>query len=214
MVISLGCASIVLLLSLGFAGLGSEVREGDTPSLDAYVLARAADLRATYPGVAVAMRDISGMGSTTVLFLLAAIAAGYLALVGSRTSACLAALSALCGTGVMHLLKLTFARSRPPPEFAALSVDGWSFPSGHASLSAVVYLTLGVLLAATREKPRERLYILACAALVVALIGVSRVVLEVHWATDVLAGWAFGSAWALAWLLLDWHLRRRKTARS
>jgi undecaprenyl-diphosphatase len=79
---------------------------------------------------------------------------------------------------------------------------GLSFPSGHAGISAIVFLTLGALLASTRSRAVERSYILGTATLMTVLVGLSRIALGVHWATDVLAGWAFGAVWALIWLML------------
>ena len=79
-------------------------------------------------------------------------------------------------------------------------------------MAAIVFLTLGTLIASTRTRLRERSYILAAAALLALLVGVSRVMLGVHWATDVLGGWAFGAGWAMAWLLLVGAVMR--TARS
>jgi undecaprenyl-diphosphatase len=107
-------------------------------------------------------------------------------------------------------LKAAFGRLRPDPMFAELTVPGLSFPSGHATMSATVFLTAGALIAATHRRWAERAYILSAAALLTALVGVSRAMLGVHWATDVLGGWAFGSAWALLWLLLAnrWKLLR------
>ena len=67
-------------------------------------------------------------------------------------------------------------------------VPGLSFPSGHAGRSAIVILTLGALIAATRSRVVERSVNLGTAALMTALVGLSRVVLGVHWATDVLGG--------------------------
>ena len=87
---------------------------------------------------------------------------------------------------------------------------GLSFPSGHATMSAVVFLTLGTLVASTRTLWVERLYILCAAAFMTMLVGASRIALGVHSATDVVGGWAFGSAWAIAWLLLAGFLDRRR----
>ena len=64
-----------------------------------------------------------------------------------------------------------------------------SFPSGHAMLSAVVYLTLGVLLARTQAEPKVKAYLLVLAIALTLTVGISRVYLGVHWPTDVLAGW-------------------------
>jgi len=74
-------------------------------------------------------------------------------------------------------------------------------------LAPATTLTIGALVASTRIGLARRIYILSTAALMTFLVGVSRVVLGVHWATDVLGGWAFGAAWAMVWLLLARRLR-------
>lgn len=196
------------LLAAGFLLLGGTVLEGDTHALDDRVLRAAQALRAAHPDVAAAMRDLSGLGSTTVLTLCVAVGAGYLLLVGRRTTALLVIASSLSGAFLVGTFKSGFGRARPDPQFAELVVGGLSFPSGHATMSAAVYLTLGALLAATRSAWTERAYVLASAALLAGLVGTSRVVLGVHWLTDVLGGWAFGSAWAIGWLLVARSLRR------
>ena len=82
---------------------------------------------------------------------------------------------------------------RPRPDLVPQHdlVYSSSFPSGHALMAPVVYLTLAVVLTAGEAPPAEMLWPLCAAALVVA-IGVSRVYLGVHWPTDVLGGWALG----------------------
>jgi membrane-associated phospholipid phosphatase len=79
-----------------------------------------------------------------------------------------------------------------------------SFPSGHAMLSAITYLTLGALLARAQSRWRIKIFILFTGVLITLLIGLSRVYLGVHWPTDVLAGWTIGSIWALVlWLVAE-----------
>ena len=191
-----------LLLALAFLHLGSEMVEGDTLSADWQLLQAALRLRAAHPWTAGLMRDLSGLGSTSVLTLVTVTTVGYLALVRARMTAALVAVSVATGAIAVAAFKLAFGRSRPDPSFSDHLVAGLSFPSGHASMSAIVFLTIGVLVASTRARWPERAYILATATVLTLLVGISRVVLGVHWTSDVLGGWAFGTAWALAWLML------------
>jgi undecaprenyl-diphosphatase len=149
-----------------------------------------------------AATDITSLGSHAVLILLVAIVAGFLLIDGRRASAWLTIIAA---GGAMLLswgLKALFHRARPDLVEHLVGVFSPSFPSGHALLSAAVYLTLGALLA--REFPRAplRRYGMAMAVALTLLIGLSRVYLGVHWPSDVLAGWCIGALWAWGcWLL-------------
>lgn len=200
---------VVVLFALGFAHLASEVLEGETHAFDLWVLHAAQALRAAHPWLTEIMRDLSGLGSTVVLTLFTLATVGYLALVASWRSAILVATSVVSGSLLVTLLKAAFGRLRPDSALAALVVPGLSFPSGHASMAAIVFLTLGTLIASSRGALRERGFILLAAALLTLLVGVSRVALGVHWATDVLGGWAFGAGWAMAWLGLARGIGRR-----
>ncbi|GAA4338001.1 phosphatase PAP2 family protein [Variovorax defluvii] len=199
----------VALLLLVFALVASEVFEGDTRGLDAWLLQTAQRYRTAHPRFGEVMRDLSGLGSSVVLSLLVIAAMVYLALLSARRTALLVAASTLSGAALVHLLlKPAFGRARPDLAFADHAAWGMSFPSGHASMSAIVFLTLGALVADTRSRWVERIFILAVAAGAAFLVGMSRVALGVHWATDVLAGWALGAAWATGWLLVAHRARR------
>nr|WP_276510037.1 phosphatase PAP2 family protein [Niveibacterium umoris] len=130
-----------------------------------------------------------------------------------RTAAFVAA-ATVSGAVASLLLKSAFARPRPDLVPHATTVFTASFPSGHAMLSAVVYLTLGALLARITYGWWQKRYLMVLAVSLTAMIGASRVYLGVHWPSDVLAGWALGAAWALAcWIFaqLTGHERGRKT---
>lgn len=198
----LSAGSIAALLLLGFAHLGSEVAEGETHAFDMAILRAAQAVRMSHPWVTEVMRDLSGVGSEVVLSLLTIVTVLYLALVSRRRLALLVAAAIVSGTLLVSLFKAVFGRSRPDHAFSELVVSSLSFPSGHASMSAMVFLTAGALLASMHSRWAERSFILAASALMALLIGLSRVALGVHWATDVIGGWAFGSAWAVLWLLL------------
>jgi undecaprenyl-diphosphatase len=197
-----------LLLTWAFVHLSGEMLEGDTRSFDLWLLRAAQSLRANHPWLADVMRDLSGLGSTVVLTLFTTVTVGYLLLVALRAVALLVAGAVISGSVGVSLLKAGFDRARPAAEFSELVAPGLSFPSGHAGISAIVFLTLGALLASTRSRHLERFYILGVACSMSLLVGLSRIVLGVHWASDVLAGWAFGTAWAVVWLLLARRLLR------
>jgi undecaprenyl-diphosphatase len=167
------------LLAWVFVHLGSEMAEGDTRAVDLAIL-----------------------HVMHVVTLCTAITVGYLALVSVRRMAGLVAVAVITGAVGISLLKVTYGRVRPGAAFADVVVAGMSFPSWHAGMSAIVFLTLGALLASTRSRAVKRTYIIAVAAFLAMLLGLSRVALGVYWATDVLAGWAYGFGWALFWLLL------------
>ena len=156
-----------------------------------------------------AARDVTALGGYTVLTLLVASVVGYLLLARHYPSALLVLTATLGGLLISHLLKGIYARPRPDlvPHLVRVSTD--SFPSGHAMLSAVVYLTLGALLARLVEGRWTRVYFVAVAVLLTLLVGISRVYLGVHYPTDVVAGWAAGLVWAVLCWLAARYLQRR-----
>ncbi|MFY7866278.1 phosphatase PAP2 family protein [Roseateles sp.] len=201
-----GLAAVLAWLFLEVSG---EVIEGGTRSLDVALLHAAQRLRAEHASLGSVMRDLSGVGSTLVLSLLTIMAVLYLLLLGRGLQAYLLAASVISGSLAVFVMKTAFGRSRPDPAFADMVASGLSFPSGHASISALVFLSLGALLASGRARLAERAFILFAAALMAVLIGLSRIALGVHWASDVVGGWAFGAAWAVLFVLLARKLARR-----
>jgi undecaprenyl-diphosphatase len=207
---------VAALLTLAFVLIGGEVSDGDTRRLDMQMLRWAQTLRLAHPDVTVAMRDLSALGSTTVLTLVTLFAFAYLVMDAQRKTALLMACSVISGTVLVGVFKTLYGRVRPDAAYADIVVPGLSFPSGHASMSAVVYVTLGALLATTRATTHtttrataaQRIVILTLATAVALLVGVSRIVLGVHWTTDVVGGWALGASWALLWLMLARYLVR------
>jgi undecaprenyl-diphosphatase len=148
------------------------------------------------------VRDMTALGSTAVLTLLVIAVSGFLYLTGRTRKAVGVLVWSAAGTALSHLSKLGFARPRPELVPHAAEVFTPSFPSGHAMLSAVIYLTLGAMIATAQDDRRTKFYVLAFAIMLTLLVGSSRVYLGVHWPSDVLAGWALGAAWAcLGWLV-------------
>lgn len=146
--------------------------------------------------------DVTTLGDIGVLGLIVLVATGFLACAGRRRTALFVVGATGGGALASTLLKLAFARPRPDLVPHATEVTTASFPSGHAMVSAVVYLTLAALLARLVAAPRLKAYIIGVAVVLTLLIGTSRIYLGVHWPSDVLAGWAAGAAWALVCLAL------------
>ncbi|UZD55255.1 phosphatase PAP2 family protein [Caldimonas aquatica] len=214
LLVPLGLLAAVSLAAWVFLELAGEVVEGETLALDrALLLALRDPADLSDPlgpwWVELMMRDITALGSTAVLALVGCAALGYLLLAGKWGSGLLVAASVGGGLVASQVLKLWIERPRPDLVPHGVPVLTLSFPSGHATMSAVVYLTLGALLAGLQPRRRMAAYILAVAVLLTGLVGVSRVYLGVHWPTDVLAGWALGAAWALLCLLVSTVLRWR-----
>jgi len=154
-------------------------------------------------------RDITSLGGAAVLTLMTAIVVGFLIVDKKRSAALFVLASVAGGTVLSTILKLAFARPRPDVVPHLVAVSSASFPSGHAMLSAVVYLTLGALLSRVEGPLRLKVYILSVAIVLTLLIGISRIYLGVHWPTDVLAGWCAGAAWATLCWRIALTLQRR-----
>lgn len=147
-------------------------------------------------------RDMTALGGIAFLTMLTATVGGFLWLRKMYNGLLLVLVATLSGLMVSLLLKHSFDRPRPFQVPHLSHVYTSSFPSGHAMLSATVFLTLGALLGRFVQQLVIKAYFLVVAAMLTFLVGVSRVYMGVHYPTDVLAGWTAGLAWALVcWLV-------------
>jgi undecaprenyl-diphosphatase len=161
-----------------------------------------------------AMVDITAMGGETVLVIVVTITAGFLAAKRHWLTMALVLGGTISGSIAVAIAKGLIGRARPALTDHLVQVTSASFPSGHAANSAIIYLTIAFLIVQIVEERRARIYILATAAVLVTAIGFSRVYLGVHWPSDVLAGWSFGTLWALAWWALGAWARLRRAGVS
>lgn len=90
-------------------------------------------------------------------------------------------------------VKALFRRVRPLHDHGFIVEPGWSFPSGHAFAAMVFYGMLAYVL--MRLSPRYHRAIIAAAILLIGMVGISRILLQVHYFSDVLAGYTLGAAW-------------------
>jgi undecaprenyl-diphosphatase len=199
--------------AFAFLTIAGEMSEGETRALDRAVLVALRDpsdlSRPIGPQWLKLMAiDLTSLGSLACLGLIVLMVAGLFASLRRFREAAILIASAGGGLVLSQLLKAFFGRARPDAVFQAVPAINASFPSGHAMLSAVVFLTLGSMVARFATRRRVKFYALASAILLTLIVGVSRVFLGVHWPTDVLAGWSLGAAWAIACWLVEWTFDR------
>ena len=214
LLIALGALGIAFLL---VAGIGALIDRGSQFRIDAAI--RLWTRHGTAHGIPIgplwvraAMVDITALGGVTVLTLVTAIVAIFLALKRLWLTMTLILLSTISGAIAVSVAKSIVARPRPDLVDHLVTVNSASFPSGHATSSAIVYLTIAaVIMQIVRGRPL-RIYILSVAVLLVGAIGCSRVYLGVHWPSDVLTGWGFGALWALMWWGIAAFVRIKRSA--
>ena len=178
-----------------FVRIAVEFREASTMRLDESVLLwLAAQRRPWLNAVAI---DVTALGSVSLLILLSVVAFTILALVRDRVGILQLFLSAAGSAGWSQLAKHFFIRERPTIVSHLVVVTGHSFPSGHSTSIAAVFLTLAILVCRQFPRRRERAILIFLAMVVITLVGVSRMYLGVHYPTDVLSGVLLGISWAL-----------------
>jgi undecaprenyl-diphosphatase len=201
---------IVVLGIWGFVAIADEVREGDTQQFDERIMQMLRhQSQPVGPSWLVEVGlDITALGGIAVLSLIILLACGYLALQRKYHAMWLVLIATFGGQLLSSGLKMFFDRPRPDQSLHLAEVYTASFPSGHSMLSAVVYLTLGTLLARVEPRRRTKAFLVTAALLLTFLVGISRVYIGVHYPTDVLAGWSAGLAWALLCWMFARYLQR------
>lgn len=207
--------SALLVIAFGvltFADLAEDMGEGDL-AFDQTILHWLQPVAGQPRGpwwLKEAAADLTSLGGISVLTLFAIIAVVFLLILRKRLSALLLLVGLLGGVALSEGLKALFERERPPVAYQAVETLNASFPSGHALLSTVFYLTLGVMLTRAFPKRRLKAFVLGAAILIALLIGLTRIYLGAHWASDVIAGWCAGAAWAMALWLVAYAVERRQ----
>ena len=154
-------------------------------------------------------RDFTALGGYGVLTTLTVLVTTFLVLERKPHRARFAALTIVGGYLLSMTLKHLVGRPRPDIVPWLSFPHSSSFPSGHSMMSAVVYLTMGLMLSELASHRRVKVFLSVTPLLIAAAVGFSRVYMGVHYVTDVLAGWSAGICWAL----LCWLIVRRRAAR-
>jgi membrane-associated phospholipid phosphatase len=155
------------------------------------------------PALVTIARLFTALGQPGPLVIAGFLVAGFLWWRAQGRLALALMLVILIGRGLSEVQKYTIARARPALEPHLVVVKTSSFPSGHATSSMIFYLTLALALV---PAGRWRRLAAGAAILLSLLIGLSRVMLGVHWPSDVVGGWSFGLLWVLLTLRRAEHL--------
>lgn len=145
-----------------------------------------------------ALSDLTALGSTTVIVVATVGACVGLSIANDRRGVLHLALAVIGASTLAAFAKASFARARPEELLQIVRATGYSYPSGHATSAAAVYLTMAIVIGRHATTRRARVAIAASAALLVFAIGASRIYLGVHWPSDVVGGVLLGSGWACA----------------
>ena len=163
------------------------------------------------PALAAIARGLTALGEPTVLISACVACALWLWYAGRGRLGVLLLLIAMLGRGLSEAQKYWVARARPDLEAHLVVVKTQSFPSGHAASSMIFYLALTIALTSGTRWQRAGP---AAAVMLSLLIGTSRVMLGVHWPSDVIGGWTFGMLWVLLTLRPAERLLTNSAGRS
>jgi membrane-associated phospholipid phosphatase len=187
--------AVAVLAWIGFAVLTVEVvRNPAGTTLDLWLAPRAFDVAVTDPWVAGLGRFLDVLGGNLVSVVIVLWVSLGLFTRQHRVLAGYLLASAVGGVLISTLVKTVLDRPRPLSVGTLLSESTSSYPSGHATSGITVFVALGVVALAALS-PRWRWWVAAPLFVLGPVIGLSRVVIGVHWPTDVLGGWALGIAW-------------------
>ena len=187
--------ALIVVCGLLFAKLADEVVEGETHAFDVAVM----EWMGSHgdPRVTIAALVVTALGGGLVVWLVVLVSSVFLWVSRHRYSVLLLWVSILGAGVVSSTLKAFFDRPRPDVfEWRVPHAGQASFPSGHSMTAMVAYSTLAFLVARLETSAFLRRVTFFVAFVVIALIGMSRMYLGVHWPSDVIGGFVMGLAWA------------------
>lgn len=190
--LSVGGASLAFLT---FMLITRELVEGEVDGFDKQMMLAVDSMR--NPWLTSAAIDITALGSLTLVGLFSALTLAVLVVLRDTTGA-LQLMAASVGSGILTLLtKDIIERIRPPEAQRLIAVSGFSYPSGHSLATSAIYLTIAIIATRHLRNQSAGIVVFLAAAVMLTMVGASRVYLGVHYATDVLSGISLGVAWAL-----------------
>lgn len=178
-----------------FVKITAELRENEVHSLDSSIIAAIVKIRR--PWLTSVAMDVTALGSITLVTVISLIVLCLLISLKDSVAAWQLLLTSL-GAGIWtQVTKSMIERTRPDDITHLVQVSGFSYPSGHSLASASLYLTIAILAARHLPTAQGRVLLFGLAIAIISLVGISRVYLGLHYASDVASGASLGIAWAL-----------------
>ena len=194
-ILSVGLVAGITAVSL-FAWLAEEVMEGDTLAFDNAVREFIHSFASAW--LTFLMQAITFCGSTIFLSIAAVIVVVIFWRHGHKHSAALFTVTMAGAVILNFVLKISFVRERPLAYFDTALPSSFSFPSGHALYALCFYGSLAWIFAARKPQLPQQIAMWLSTAILIFMIGLSRVYLGVHYPSDVLAGYAAALVWLVA----------------
>ena len=136
---------------------------------------------------------LTHLGDVVTVLAAAVLVAAWLLFRGQRRRAILLVAIVASERLLIEAMKISFDRARPDPLGHQVAVHNLAFPSGHSANAMAGWLAIALL----ASSPSLRRPAIALALAIAFVTGLCRLVLQVHWPSDVVGGWAFGAAWTL-----------------
>lgn len=186
-------AGLALAFSLGFATLALSVLRGERVAtidsrITTWFVHHRSDTRTAL------FRTVTHLADPLVITAVVAVVALMLVFRGQRRAASLLIVSSVGTALLVRVAKMAIGRARPSGDRLA-SAAGAAFPSGHAAQSVACYVALAIVVVWLGRSRSAAVVAIVAAASICVFVGLSRVYLGVHWASDVIAGWSLGAAW-------------------
>lgn len=205
--------ALMLLAAWVFGGIAEDVVDAEEITLLDQWLARWFNERDT-PAFTQVMLVITHIHNTAGMLIMTAVVGIYFYLRKAHYWLVALVLSVPGGMLLNVFLKNIFQRERPGLDNALLTLNTYSFPSGHAVAATLFYGLIAAWLICRVSRWRHRLLIVVAACGMVALVGLSRMYLGVHYLSDVLAAIAEGCGWLAICITGVSTWRRRRTGRA
>jgi membrane-associated phospholipid phosphatase len=202
--------SFVFLIIAGLIALYTSIKVAIHSNfwMDDYV----AGLFAHVPHTAIPFfNQVSELGDKMAIGIVALLMLSWLLLKKRNfAGSAMLALSIALANEIYKMLKDWFVRPRPDIEHL-VQVEGYSYPSGHALVGMALYFTAAYLLIEGMKSNIAKWLIALLAVVILLLIGASRIILQVHYFSDVLGGFALGFLWAAIWIFFYHSFKQRYT---